>query len=252
MPAFRSVAAWCLVCALGGLAAAPHVAQAAPPRSAATSTEGPSWASLSPTQQQALRPLQREWSSIDVARKNKWIEVADRLPRMEPADRARVQERMTDWARMSPRQRAQARMNYRQLQRLPAEDRRARWEAYKSLPPDQQRQLAERASPAKQGAAANRARRDAPSGKSTLVPNTSYATRPTVVAPTVSQARPGATTNLLTKRPSPPPHQQTGLPKIATGAAFVDSKTLLPKRGAQGAGARSPDAASGPLDVPRP
>lgn len=252
MPAFRSVVAWCLVCAFGGMSAAPALAQAAPSRSAAVAADGTPWAALSPAQQQALRPLQREWSSIDAARKNKWIEVADRLPGLPPAERERIQARMTDWAQMSPRQRAQARLNYRELKQLPAEDRRARWEAYKSLPPDQQRELAERASPDKQAAAARRARRDASSEKSTLVPNTSYAARPTVVAPTVSQASPGATTNLLTKRPSPPPHQQTGLPKIATGSTFVDSKTLLPKRGAQGAGARSPNAASAPLDVPRP
>lgn len=253
VPAPRFIAAWCVVCALGTGTVLPAFAQTAPSRTAAAASgEGKPWAALTPAQQQALRPLQREWNTIDAQRKVKWIEVADRMPRLAPAERERIQERMTDWAQLTPRQRAQARLNYRELQQLPVEDRRARWEAYKSLPPDQQRQLAERASPAKAAAAAQRERRNASSEKSTLVPNTAYAARPTAVAPTVAQARPGATTNLVTKRPSPPPHQQPGLPKIPTGSTFVDSKTLLPKRGAQGAAARSARAASGPLDVPRP
>ena len=47
----------------------------------------------------------------------------------------------------------------------------------------------------------------------------------------------GATTNLVSKPTTPPMHQQTGLPKVAATPGFVDSATLLPKRGAQGAAA---------------
>ncbi|TXC65911.1 hypothetical protein FSC37_07780 [Piscinibacter aquaticus] len=51
------------------------------------------------------------------------------------------------------------------------------------------------------------------------------------------QAAPGATTSLISKRPTPPAHQQPGLPKIAASPGFVDKQTLLPQRGAQGAAA---------------
>ncbi|MEO8836960.1 MAG: hypothetical protein ABI364_09500, partial [Caldimonas sp.] len=53
------------------------------------------------------------------------------------------------------------------------------------------------------------------------------------------QARPGATTTLITRRPAPPPHQQTGMPKIATTPEFVNRSTLLPRRGPQAAAVES-------------
>jgi hypothetical protein len=52
------------------------------------------------------------------------------------------------------------------------------------------------------------------------------------------QAGPGATTTLVTRRPTPPAHQQTGLPKIAATPEFVNKSTLLPQRGPQGAAVR--------------
>ena len=67
----------------------------------------------------------------------------------------------------------------------------------------------------------------------------SSAAAPKPVAPTVVQAQPGATTTLISKRPAPPAHQQTGLPKIAATPGFVDKSTLLPQRGPQGAATRS-------------
>ena len=250
MPLSRSVASWCVVCALSGLTGLVVHAQPASPGSSTAVGEGRTWGSLSPAQQNALRPLQGEWNTIEGNRKVKWIEIADRLPSMHPEERERVQTRMAEWAKLSPRERGQARLNYKEAQRVPAEDRKARWEAYKSLPPEQQRQLAERAAPA--SAPAARARRDEPGPKSSLVPNNTFRARPQAVAPSIAQAQPGATTNLVSKRPSPPAHQQPGLPKIATGATFVDSKTLLPKRGAQGAGSVPASAASSPLVVARP
>jgi hypothetical protein len=54
----------------------------------------------------------------------------------------------------------------------------------------------------------------------------------------VIQAAPGATTTLVTRRPTPPAHQQAGLPKIAATPEFVNKSTLLPQRGPQGAAVR--------------
>jgi hypothetical protein len=64
------------------------------------------------------------------------------------------------------------------------------------------------------------------------------------VAPTVVQAKPGATTTLMTRAPSPPPHQKPGQPKIEAQPDQVDRTTLLPQRGPQGSGARAPVPAS--------
>lgn len=57
------------------------------------------------------------------------------------------------------------------------------------------------------------------------------------VTPTVVQVKPGVTTTLVNKTPSPPLHNQPGLPKITATPGFVDPQTLLPSRGPQGAAA---------------
>lgn len=244
---------WLLVLALLGAFVASH-AQTAPQSAGLKATkpavDGVSWSSLSSAQKSALRPLEREWDGIDAPRKTKWLEIANRFPTMSAPERARIQGRMEEWAKLGPRERGQARMNFKEAQQVPATERKAKWEAYKALPPDQQKQLAARAAPSsRKSAAADPA--DATGAKSNEVPNPSYAPRPKAIAPTVAQAQPGATTNLITKRPSPPAHQQTGMPKIAVGSGFVDQSTLLPKRGPQGAATRSA-AASGPAAARRP
>ena len=162
---------------------------------------------------------------------------------MPPAERERVQERMTEWARMSPQQRGQTRLNYQEAKQLPPQDRQARWEAYQALSPEQKRQLQDRAAQPVPPAPTRSAppaqtrndRIDRPQAKSNIVPNPAYAAPPKAVAPTVMQAQPGVSTTLMSRRPTPPAHQQTGLPKIAATPGFVDKTTLLPQRGPQGA-----------------
>jgi hypothetical protein len=58
------------------------------------------------------------------------------------------------------------------------------------------------------------------------------------------QAKPGATTTLMSQRALPPAHHQPGLPKIAATEGFVDHSTLLPQRGPQGAAVRAEPASS--------
>jgi hypothetical protein len=67
--------------------------------------------------------------------------LADRYPRMSPAEQKRIQERMQDWAKLSPQQREAARARYRALAKLTPEQRRAiirQWtesqEAQQALP----------------------------------------------------------------------------------------------------------------------
>ncbi len=199
---------------------------------------------------------------MDRSSKQKWLELSARFPMLTRAEQARVQERMGDWTRLTPSQRGEARMNYQEAQQLPAQDRQARWKTYDALPPEQKQQLAARAASANEAARkgnANGARSDSksdrtgrdtgPQAKSNIVPNPAFASPPRTVGPTVVQARPGATTTLITKRPAPPGHQQTGLPKIAGTPEFVNEATLLPQRGPQGAATRAaemPAAASVP------
>lgn len=233
-----------MLCA-GALLPAAAQAQAGGRPATAAAESGPRWQDLSASQRSALKPLERDWSGIDAARKQKWVEIANRYPSMPPAEQRRISERMTEWAKLSPTERGQARLNFQNARQLAPEERQERWQAYQELSPEQRKKLAARAAPgaagARSGDAARRSNsqpaRDGVQAKSNIVPNPNFAASPRPVAPTVVQAAPGATTSLISKRPTPPVHQQPGLPKIAASPGFVDKQTLLPQRGAQGAAA---------------
>jgi len=211
--------------------------------------QGVRWSELKPAQQTALRPLEREWPGIAADQKQKWLQLSQRVPSMTPAEQARVQERMVEWARLSPQQRGQARLNFEEAKKLPPQDRQARWEAYQALTPEQRQQLAARARPAASAASdaghhaapprADKAAHDAPLAKSNIVPNPALAAPPTAITPTVVRAPSGATTTPVSKQPTPPVHQQSGLPKIAATPEYVNKATLLPHRGPQGEATRS-------------
>lgn len=216
---------------------------------------GPSWNSLTPAQRQVLAPLQRDWASIDAGQREKWIEVAAKSPTMPPAERQLLQTRMTEWARMSPAERAGARQRFQEVKRLPAEERQARWQAYQALSPEERSKLAQSAKPAARAASDTGKRTPAPAdagqdnAKRNIV-RSAPAVRPRVVAPTVVQAGPGATTTTMSTRAAPPLHHQTGLPKIAATPGFVDPATLLPQRGPQGAAVQAAPAAAAKAGKP--
>lgn len=221
----------------------------------------PHWQQLSSTQRDVLSPLEREWPAIDGERKKKWLAIAAKYPAMPAQEQARVQERMADWSRLSPQERGVARQQFQAAKRVAPEDRPAQWEAYLALPPEKKRELADRAMApiANSNAGDGQARSSAlerlsvmpvaARSKSNIVPNPAYSAPPTPITPTAVQAQPGATTTSIAKSPTPPPHQQPGMPKIAASPGFVDKMTLLPKRGPQGAAVRS-SAASEPARLP--
>ena len=223
------------VALLGGLLlAGVSIAQGALPSS------GPlAWSKLNPEQRSVLAPLERDWSSIDPARQQKWVGLANRFPALPADERSRIQQRMTDWARLTPKERASARLNFQEARQLSPQERQLQWDAYRALPADQRRALAERADRVRPAAAPVR------NGEAAIKSSVVRAPAPAVarpVSPTVVQRGAGATTNLVSKSATPPLHQQAGLPKIAATAGFVDAATLLPQRGAQGAAARAVSA----------
>lgn len=239
---------WPLALLLGGL----MLGSAAAQDGAGT---GPAWTSLSPAQQHALAPLSAQWSNLDAERKKKWLELAARYPALPAEQQGRLQQRMTEWARLTPEQRGQARLNFQQAQQVPPTNRQAQWEAYKALPKEQKDALARRASAAASApgqAQASRSLRAAPldaqAPKTNTVasaPQSAQAAR--VVAPTLVQTGPGASTRLVTVTPpKPPQHQAQGGPKIDVRTSSVDRSTLLPKR----AVAAAPAPASQPAGVP--
>jgi len=243
----------------------------------ADTEKGAPWARLTVAQQQALAPLQRDWALIDAQRKQKWLELAERMPKLPADERQLIQARMAEWARMTPAQRAGARAQFQETRQLTVDERQARWQEYQALPDDQRRQLARQAKPPvvptpgstpkpaglaalKPPAAAVPATATASSPAAAVTPFAAAAKsnivgmrQPTPapsVTPVVVQAKPGATTTTVATRPSPPVHSQAGLPKIAATPDFVDRSTLLPKRGPQAAAALAASAASPDTDKP--
>jgi len=207
---------------------------------------GPSsapWSSLNAAQQTVLAPLQRDWTTITPAQQQKWMEVANRYGNLPPGDRARVQERMREWSRMSTADRARARLNFTEARQISREDRQRQWEAYRALPADQRRALAEKAQ-AKPAPRPVASRDLAGAPEKSNVVRAPASPQPRTVGPTVVQRGPGASTSLVSKPSKPPLHQQAGLPKVAATPEFVDAATLLPQRGAQGAGAARPPLSS--------
>ena len=64
-----------------------------------------------------------------------------------------LHSRMSEWAALSNQQRAQARLNFADVKRLPADERKAKWEAYQALSEEEKRELAASAHGATPGAA---------------------------------------------------------------------------------------------------
>jgi hypothetical protein len=238
------VASALLVAWLGGSAGA-HAQSPSRPSDAAAAN-GPAWSALTPGQQAALAPLSKDWPAIDAPRKQKWLEIAARFPSMPPEERQRIQQRMAEWARMSPEQRGQARLRFQEARQIDPRERQARWDAYLALPADERRALSKSASTVPKSAAADTrnpagepeaaARLAAPqsAGNPSQVKSPAAArTSATVVV----QAKPGASTTLISRTASPPTHVQAGRPKISAEQGKINRSTLLPEPGPQRANA---------------
>lgn len=230
------------------------------PLQASTNAQGASasatlqWSQLTPSQRQSLAPLASQWSSLPASSRTKWIEVARRFDTLGPAERARLQDRMANWAALPADQRGEARLRYQQSRQLPPDQRQQKWQAYQALSSEEKQDLGRQAQrrhkpvilpdkvpgPREPAQAYATRRTNNPNGspaKSNVVPNTVTASprQATVVAPATVKAGAGATTNLVTRQPAPPLHQQVGLPKVNAAQGAVDPVTLLPRTGAQGA-----------------
>ena len=240
---------------------APTRTPAAKPAASAAQFDagGPAWRALTAGQRQNLAPLERDWPGLGAASKAKWLEVSSRLPTMPADEQQRVQARMAEWARLTPAERGRARLSFQEKKALTPEQKQQRWEAYQALPDDQRRALAAKAQAVddrKRNTAAASAAAPATaasslgdvqakqSAASTTAPTpASPRTLVRPVAPLMVQAKPGATTTLITNAAAPPAHQLPGQPMIAAKPGQVDNKTMLPKSGPQAA-ASSASAAS--------
>lgn len=114
---------------------------------------GPTWQELTPVQKVALKPLATQWNTLDDARKRKWTAIAANYLTLPPEGQAKLHSRMTEWVALSPQQRTQARLNFADTRKIPPDDKKAKWEAYQSLTPEEKARLAAKAKPKAAGAA---------------------------------------------------------------------------------------------------
>lgn len=169
----------------------------------------PSWSELNPEQKRVLAPLAADWDKMDGFRRKKWLGIAHRYRFMSPDEQARVQRRMTDWAKLTPDERKRARDQYKSLQKAPPEKKEAvklKWDEYKNLPESEKARLK---------AEANRKSRPTASKPGTAGPAPGTAgpaagtAVPTAVAPpgtavpTPGIAGPSATTAAPSPSPTP-------------------------------------------------
>ena len=164
------------------------------------------WAALTVAQQTALRPLAANWPAISAGQKRKWLELSRGYPGMSPSEQAKMHSRMTDWVALSAQDRAQARLNFAQARQLTPEDKKAKWQAYQALSPEERERLAKDAAPKRTSVAA--AVKPVPAHKLTTVPTSRNHLQ-------ASNALDGK-------------HAST--PKIAAAPHQVDSNTLLPQQ----------------------
>lgn len=131
---------------------------ASAPTSGKPPASGPAWSQLTPLQQQALAPLASSWNtSMSEPQKRKWLEISKNYGALTPQAQATLNSRMNEWVALSPQQRAQARLNFGKTlelsRQLTPEEKKAKWEAYQALSPEEKQKLAATASPRPSGAA---------------------------------------------------------------------------------------------------
>jgi hypothetical protein len=101
----------------------------------------PTWKELSPSQQTALSPLRKLWPEISEAQKRKWLALSVNFNERSADEQEKMQARMKDWAKLTPQQRALARLNFAEVQQVTVDERKTKWEAYQSLSRDQREEL---------------------------------------------------------------------------------------------------------------
>jgi len=99
------------------------------------------WSDLSAAQKQVLAPLSPQWASLSEAQRQKWLALSKNFSKLPLAEQQTMHSRMAEWASLTPQQRTQARLNFGESQKLPAQDKKAQWEAYLALPEDEKRKL---------------------------------------------------------------------------------------------------------------
>jgi hypothetical protein len=113
----------------------------------------PTWQSLNANQKAALAPLHKLWPEISEAQKRKWLALSVNFSDRSDEEQEKMQARMKEWAKLTPKQRALARLNFAEVQQVTLDERKTKWEAYQSLSRDERHELTKGHPPAPNSAA---------------------------------------------------------------------------------------------------
>ncbi len=184
---------------------------------------GPHWHELNATQQAVLKPLGAVWNSLGLIQKKKWLVIAKNFPTLSHENQARLQERMVQWAALTPRERELARLNFAETKKLTADQLAASWAAYQELSPEEKARLAATAAKKPTGSAVAIA--PTPNDKITAVPITRHTPASADASPLVKpQLDPNT---LLPKIVIPPSNSDTPTDNTETESKPAVSRDSL-------------------------
>ncbi|MHB1233129.1 MAG: DUF3106 domain-containing protein [Burkholderiales bacterium] len=111
-----------------------------PAPAAKAERKAPTWEQLTPQQKQLLSALEAQWNQETDRLRNSLVRVANKYPKMKPAEQERVRRRIARWASLTPEQRKAARERYKKIKKQPPEKQKEvkkKWEHYQSrkVPP---------------------------------------------------------------------------------------------------------------------
>ncbi len=84
----------------------------------------PLWAELTAEQQQALQPLAPHWNTLNVGQKRKWLALSRNYASLPAEDQITLRSRDDRMGPLSNQQRVQARLNFAEVKRVPADERK--------------------------------------------------------------------------------------------------------------------------------
>ena len=102
------------------------------------------WSELTPAQKHALEPLSRQWSTLSDDQQRKWVALAANFNDLTPSEQGNLRSRMSEWVSMTPQERNQTRLNFGATRGIPADEKKAKWEEYVNLPPEERERLGSR------------------------------------------------------------------------------------------------------------
>jgi hypothetical protein len=91
------------------------------------------WKDLDKKTQQVLIPLKTVWKDLSSLQQRKWIAIASQAHKMSTTETKVLNQRMHDWALLSPSDREKARINFTKASQLSNDEKLKKWQAYQAL-----------------------------------------------------------------------------------------------------------------------